>query len=107
MPDNREPIFFAWTKSFWLGLFPALLTLMDLGFNMFSNAETAMPAAAVIAAFIGVFSGLLSWLWTIPAVTAEQVHQFMTNLAPIYAMIVGYQRMHAARPYTLDPRALK
>ena len=105
--SDREPIFFAWTKSFWLGLFPALLTIVDTLFNVFSTAETSVPAATVIAAFIGVFSNLVSWLWTIPTVTADQVHQFMTGLAPIYAMIVGYQRMHAARPYTIDPRALK
>jgi len=104
MSDNREPIFFAWTKSFWLGLFPALLTIVDVGFTMFSNTETSMPIATVVAAFIGVFSNLFSMGW---AITAEMVHGFMTNLAPLYAMIVGYQRMHAARPYTIDPRALK
>lgn len=104
MSDNREPIFFAWTKSFWLGLFPALLTIVDVGFTMFSNTETSMPIATVVAAFIGVFSNLFSTGW---AITAEMVHGFMTNLAPLYAMIVGYQRMHAARPYTIDPRALK
>lgn len=104
MSDNREPIFFAWTKSFWLGLFPAILTIVDVSFQLFSSAETSMPVAAVIAAFLGVFSNLFNVGW---AVTAEMVHAFMTNLAPIYAMIVGYQRMHAARPYTIDPRYLK
>lgn len=104
MSDNREPIFFAWTRSFWLGLFPAILTIVDTTFTLFANAETSVPVAGVLAAFIGVFSNLLGLGWTI---TAEAVHQFMMGLAPIYAMIVGYQRMHAARPYTLDPRALK
>ena len=105
MDDNREPIFFAWTKSFWLGLFPALLTIADTIFNLFSSAETAAPVAAVIAAFLNTASGL-PWLDFL-AVTPEAVHSFMTGLAPLYAMIVGYQRMHAARPYRTDPRAIK
>ena len=104
MSDNREPIFFAWTRSFWLGIFPALLTAVDVMFNLFSSAETSIPVAGVLAAFIGVFSSIFGLGWSI---TAEAVHQFMTNLAPTYAMIVGYQRMHAARPYTIDPRHLK
>ena len=104
MSDNREPIFFAWTRSFWLGIFPALLTAADVTFNLFSSSETSIPVAGVLAAFIGVFSSIFGLEWSI---TAEAVHQFMTNLAPIYAMIVGYQRMHAARPYTIDPRHLK
>lgn len=104
MSDNREPIFFAWTKSFWLGLFPALLTIVDVVFNLFNSADTSMPFATVLAAFIGVFSNLFSLGWD---VTTVMIHQFMTGLAPIYAMIVGYQRMHAARPYTIDPRAIQ
>jgi hypothetical protein len=104
-PTQRDPIFFAWTKSFWLGIFPALLTVVDTVFSLFSSAETAAPVAAVIAAFLNTAAFIpgLAELNT----SAEDVHAFMTALAPIYAMIVGYQRMHAARPYTLDPRALK
>lgn len=101
MSDNREPIFFAWTKSFWLGIFPAILTAVDVMFTMFSSAETSVPVAAVLAAFISVIGNIFQLGWVI---TAEGVHQFMTHLAPVYAMVVGYQRMHAARPYTIDPR---
>lgn len=98
---SRIPIFFAVTKSFLLGLLPALLTLADVIFNLFSSTDTATPIAAVIAAFMNVLSGLpaLDFL----AVTREQVHSTMTGLAPIYAMIVGYNRAHAARPYTIHP----
>ena len=105
MAGNREPIFFAWTRSFWLGLFPALLTIADTVFNLFASAETATPVAAVIAAFMNVLAGFTGWEFLI--VTREEVHNTMTGLAPIYAMIVGYQRAHAARPYTIDPRAIK
>lgn len=98
---SRVPIFFAVTKSFLLGLLPALLTLVDVLFNLFSSSETATPIAAVITAFLSVMSGLpgLDFL----AVTREQVYETMTHLAPIYAMIVGYNRAHAARPYTINP----
>ena len=105
-PNNQEdpsrvPIFFAVTKSFLLGLLPAMLTLVDVLFNLASSTETATPIAAVIAAFMSVLSGFpgLDFL----AVTREQVHDTMTSLAPIYAMIVGYNRSHAARPYMINP----
>jgi hypothetical protein len=102
---NQEPIFFAWTRSFWFGIFPALLTIVDSVFNMFATAETAVPAAGVIAALLNTVAHL-PWLDALQT-TPEAVHRAMTGLAPIYAMIVGYQRMHAARPYTIDPRAIR
>lgn len=100
-----EPIFFAWTRSFWFGIFPALLTIVDTMFNLFTTAETSVPAAAVIAAVLNTLAAL-PWLDVLQT-TPEAVHRAMTALAPVYAMIVGYQRMHAARPYTIDPRATK
>ena len=98
---SRAPIFFAVTKSFLLGLLPAILTLIDVLFSLASSAETATPIAVVIAAFLNVLSGLPAMDFL--AVTREQVHETMTQLAPIYAMIVGYNRAHAARPYTIHP----
>ena len=103
--DQRDPIFFAITRSFLFGLLPAMLTLLDAVFQAFGSAETAVPVAAMIAAVLNTFGALpfLAFLQT----SAEAVHQVMTALAPVYALIVGQQRMHAARPYTIDPRALK
>lgn len=103
--DQREPIFFAVTKSFLFGLLPALLTILDAAFTAFSSADTAVPAATLIAALLNTVSGipLMDFLSTTP----EVVHDFMVKLAPLYALVVGQQRMHAARPYTIDPRALK
>ena len=97
---DRAPIFFAWTRSFWLGIFPALLTAIDMAFLIFGSAETAGPIAAILAA-------MLSMLPLVGTITAEDVTATMQALAPLYALIVGQQRMHAARPYTIDPRALK
>lgn len=103
--DNRDPIFFAVTRSFLLGILPALLTLLDALFNAFGDAATAMPVAAILAAVLNTVSTLpfLDALHTTP----EAIHKAMTALAPVYALIVGQQRMHAARPYTIDPTALK
>lgn len=103
--DNRDPIFFAVTKSFLFGLLPALLTILDLLFNAFASADTALPVAAIIAAVLNTVASL-PWLESLQT-TPEGVHRVMTALAPAYALIVGQQRMHAARPYTIDPRALK
>lgn len=103
--DQRDPIFFAVTKSFLLGVLPALLTIMDALFTAFASADTAAPAAALIAAVLNVASAL-PWLGFLHT-SAEAVHNAMTALAPVYALIVAQQRAHAARPYTIDPRALK
>ncbi len=102
---DPRPIFFAWTRSFWLGIFPAILTAVDVAFHIFGDAATAGPVAAALAAALALLALIpgLSWL----AVTPEQIMATMQAAAPLYALIVGHQRMHAARPYTIDPRALE
>lgn len=99
---DRTPIFFAWTRSFWLGIFPALLTGMDLLLIMSSDAATAGPVAQVLSILLSILASAPGFAWL--AATPEQVGAFMQALAPIYAIIVGHQRAGAARPYTLDPR---
>lgn len=101
---DRPPIFFAWTRSFWFGWLPALLTFMDVLMGLFNDPALAGPVAGLItsgldlaAAFAGVES----------TVTADQVEATMRALSPLYALIVAQQRGGAARPYTADPRALK
>lgn len=102
--DRAAPIFFAWTRSFWLGIFPALLTALDLLVVLNADASTAGPVAAGMSAALTLLSAApgMGWLATTP----EQITAFMQALAPIYAIVVGYQRRGAARPYTIDPRAL-
>lgn len=105
MADNRDPIFFAWTRSFWLGIFPAIMTAIEVAVMAFADPSTSGPAAALISVILGGVS-LIPWFdWV--AATPDQVQAFMVGISPIYAMIVGQQRAHAARPYTIDPRALK
>jgi hypothetical protein len=93
---NREPIFFAWTRSFWLGVMPALLTVLDV-LVVFLTAALGDPALH------GPVATALSWV--LP-VNPTQLQSIMQTLAPIYALIVAQQRSGAARPYTIDPRAL-
>lgn len=95
---DKEPIFFAWTRSFWLGIFPAILTALDIAFQIFGDPATSAPVAAALGWVMGLV-GL--------EVQPDAIARVMQAMAPLYAMIVGYERMHAARPYTIDPRALK
>lgn len=86
------PIFIARTRSFWLGIVPALLTLIDVIAGSVSDG-TSGPIAGAVAAILAPFTGT----------TSEQVHAFMLAVAPICALIVAHQRGGLARPYTSSP----
>jgi hypothetical protein len=66
---------------------------------MARDSETAAPIAGVIAVLISTAMYPVG-----VSITQDEVHATMTALAPFYALIVGHQRSHAARPYTIDPR---
>jgi hypothetical protein len=106
---DREPIFFAWTRSFWLGWAPALLTLVDVLVQLLSDPNAETPVAAAVAALLGLGVALWNALPLLPDIgwqpTAAHVLQGMKAFAPVYAIIVAQQRGGAARPYTADPRA--
>lgn len=92
----REPIFFAWTRSFWAGILPILLILVDViaqAFSMFADAAVGPPIAGTIAGLFGL--------------DAAKVEATMRALAPLFALVIAHQRSGASRPYTIDPRALK
>ena len=92
----REPIFFAWTRSFWAGILPILLILVDViaqAFSMFADAQVGPPIAGTIAGLFGL--------------DAAKVEATMRGLAPLFALVIAQQRAGAARPYTINPRALK
>jgi len=86
------PILITKTRSFWLGIVPAVLTLIDIIAGAVSDG-TAEPIAASIAAIFGPVFG----------VTAAEVHAFMLAVAPLCALIVAHQRSGLARPYTTSP----
>lgn len=98
------PIFIGITRSFLLGILPALLTAVDILFQMFSDPAVGGPVARAIAFAANVVTGVVLGA---AVVDAEQVEATMRALAPVYAFIVAQQRAGAARPYTMDPRALK
>lgn len=93
--DWIEPIFFAYTRSFWAGIVPLLLTLIDIAVRMTADPATALPAATVIS-------------WAVSAVTpvsTAQVAHIMQTLAPLFGLLIAQQRAGYARPYSLNPRA--
>lgn len=86
------PILITKTRSFWLGIVPAALTLVDVLVGSVSDG-TSEPIAGAIAALTGPLTG-----WT-----ADQVHAFMLAVAPVFALVVAHQRGGLSRPYTANP----
>lgn len=87
------PIFLLHTRSFWLGILPAVLTLLDVMFSAASGDATAAPVAQSIYYILGHF---LSW-------TPEEIHSVMKAMSPLYAFIVAQQRAGITRPYSATP----
>lgn len=87
------PIALWQTKSFWLGILPALLTLLDMLFRAATGDAEALPVASAVYYVLGQF---VDW-------TPEAIHHVMRSIAPIYAFIVAQQRSGITRPYSLKP----
>ena len=84
---TKEPIFFAWTRSFWLTASAILLGIFSLDHG---NLRALGDALAIIP---GVGDGL---------------GEIMVQIAPmVLAALALHQRSGAARPYTVNPAALK
>lgn len=88
------PIFFLRTKSFWLGIFPALLVLADLIVSLGDPSNA--PVAAVIA-------------WAVhtvyPAVTVPEVASALQKAALVLPLVVAWFRKGITRPYASTPAA--
>lgn len=82
-----KPIFFAWTRSFWLTVFGIVLLI-------FGAPPDVLNGIAVIVASV------TPW-------TPGAVGDVLNVIAPV-ALWLGamQQRSGSARPYTLDPGAL-
>lgn len=87
-----KPIFIAETRSFWFGIVPAALTLIDVIAGAASDG-TAEPIAGAVATVVGPFTGI----------TADEVHAFMLAVAPVCALIVAHQRKGVSRHYAATP----
>lgn len=83
------PILITSTRSFWLCIVPAGLTLIDIIAGAVSDC-TAEPIAAIFGPVFGV--------------TAAEAHAFMLAVAPLCALIVAHQQSGLAAPI---PRALR
>lgn len=85
----KEPIFFAWTRSFW---------------SLVATIAFMSDAGILRDAVLGVMTiggGLLGFDPTSATDTAMQIIPMLT------AAYIVQQRSGAARPYTMDPRAIK
>lgn len=82
-----KPIFFAWTRSFWLTVFGILVLVFG------APPEVLNGIGAIVA--------------TVTPWTPEQVGNALTVTAPAILWVIALQqRAGAARPYTRDPKAL-
>lgn len=90
------PIFLLKTRSFWLGIFPILLTAGDMLFST-ATAGDGGPLVAMIAQITGY-------------ATAD-VQATVLKLTPLWTLIFAQQRGTFSgaipRPYTLDPKKEK
>lgn len=84
------PILFARTRSFWLGIFPLSLTLLDSVFAELTTGGDGGPVVHTISLLTGT--------------EPERVRAVMLAIAPIWGLIVAHQRSGLTRPYTIDPR---
>ena len=90
-----RPIFILWTRSFWLGIFPSLLIILDVVVNIAAAMASDTGLVPPVASLIG-------WLIGGDPLVIEG---WMLRLAPVLALVIAQQRAGAARPYTADPRA--
>lgn len=89
-PKVIKPIAFWKTRSWWLGVFPALLTLLD-GIMQQLDSPAAVPVANSIAILLNAFGIDL---------TGQDIVGYMRAIAPLYAVIVMHQRRGINRPYS-------
>lgn len=87
------PIAFWKTRSFWLGWFPAALTLLDSALQLI-DTPAAVPVANALAMILSAFGADM---------TGDDIAVFMKTIAPVYALIVAQQRGGLTRPYTASP----
>lgn len=91
-----KPVFLLFTASFWLGIFPTILSFLDFLFAL-SQSETGGPVATAIASILSAFG---------MDITGEGIGAFMQKMYPLYFALFMWQRGDLSgmlgRPYTLD-----
>lgn len=85
-----NPISFYITRSFWLGILPALMVALDAFVQLFLDPQMGPPVASMVAWLLSIFF----------EVDPVQVEAVLLKMAPVFALIVAHQRRGSARPYT-------
>lgn len=79
-----KPIFFAWTRSFWLFAATGILIVTEVG------EPLMLPLAGIAAPLLG---------WDVPTTV-----DWLNNVFAVLALLAGaQQRAGASRPYTARP----
>lgn len=95
------PIFFAKTRSFWLGIVPGVMTGIDVAFQTLASEDSG-PVADALAMVLNAAGA---------PVSGEMIATTMQRLAPLYLLIFAQQRGTFSgklpRPYTADPAVEK
>lgn len=87
MSSDRQPIFFAWTRSFWFTV-AGILSMFEAG------APVLRGVATVVAPLVGM--------------DADTLGDGLVAVAPAVLWVAAlHQRRGAARPYTINPKACK
>jgi hypothetical protein len=86
--EPARPIFFAWTRSFWFGLLPAIALTINVVVSLASESALHGPLVNLL-------------LTLFPSWDVVLIESALQIAAPLTAIIVAQQRAHAARPYTL------
>lgn len=92
-----RPIFILWTRSFWLGILPSLLVVVDMAFQITAALVADPGLTPPVASLIG---------WMIGA-DPVVIEGWMLRFAPLFALLIAQQRSGSARPYTIDPKEIR
>ncbi len=85
-----KPIFIFITRSFWFGVMPALLVLLDIAVAL-SQADTVGPVAELLSLVTGC--------------SPDTATGLLRGAGALAALIVAQQRAGSSRPYTMRANA--
>lgn len=89
MNEAVTPIWFARTRSFWLGIVPILMAVLDLIVQV-TTTEAAGPVGASIASLLMAMGF---------DVTGDDVSGFLKGLGLFAGLVIAQQRSGLSRPY--------
>lgn len=89
MEEAVTPIWIVRTRSFWLGIVPLLVALLDLVIQI-TTTEAAGPVGAALATLLQAVGF---------DVTGEDVTSFLKGLGLVAGLILARERSGLSRPY--------